>query len=327
MKKKLLAVFMSVCMCCMSACGSGTDSTESVEIYDAEEIKYDTYTVELGVIKEAYYAKAEFDYPYSENIFIMQNGIITKMFNGTEIEAGAVICEQIVDGLQEQIEEQKLILDAAEETYTSLKNSGASANDIEYAQINYQLEKNAYDKLMKKQEEATVYAPFSGNIRIETEGCYAGAQVYDGQYLATITDKSQSYLCSFVYGDKLENVNFGSSVTIKQGAIVECSGMVVDIIERDGGTDYAGFLYVIEPEEDSGLKDFGTIDVIFDVYEKDNVVVVPHSAVKQVGGRTYVNVLIGGNKIETDVELGIEGADEIEILSGLYGGEQLIINR
>lgn len=327
MKKKILSVIMAICLCCMSACGGEDKTTDSAEIYNASDVKYDTYTVDIGTISEAYYSKAEFDYPYSQNIFIQQSGVITKLYKKSEITEGDVICELLVSDLQEQIDEQKIIYDAAKETYEDLKSSGGSKNDTEYAEINYLLEKNKYDDLLKKKDEAVIYAPFSGNIRIDDEACAAGNEVWEGQYLCTITDKSRTYLCAFIYGDKLNNVNFGSSVSIKQGAIVDCKGKVVDIIERDAGQDYSGFTYVIEPEDGAGLKDFGEIDVVFDVYEKDNVVVVPTDAVKSVGGRTYVNLLIDGAKIETDVELGIQNEREVEILSGLEGGEKIIMNR
>lgn len=318
---------LCICVMMLSACGADNASSANVEIYNASDVRYDTYTVELGTIKEAYYSEAKLDYPYSQKLFIRQSGIITKLYNGSEIQKGELICEILIEDLQKQIDEQKLILDAAEETYNSLKKSRPNSNDAEYAQINYLLEKTKYDDLIKKQGETKILAPSSGIIKVDTKSCRAGEYVNEDQLLCTITDKSRAYLCAFVYGDKLNNVNFGSSVSIKQGAIVDCKGKVVDIIERDAGSDYSGFTYVIEPEDGAELKDFGTIDVVFNVYEKDNVVVVPTSAVKNVGGRTYVNVLIDGAKIETDVELGIEGEDDVEILSGLSGGEQLILNR
>jgi hypothetical protein len=43
-----------------------------------------------------------------------------------------------------------------------------------------------------------------------------------------------------------------------------------------------------------------------------------------VGGRKYVNVLVDGLRVERDVVTGIENNTEIEILSGLDVGDQLI---
>lgn len=327
MNKRFIAASLCCCALLLSACGADDAASSGAEIYNVSDVKYDTYTVEIGTIKEAYYSEAKFDYPYSQQLFIQQSGLITKIFNGSEIEEGELICEVLIEDLQKNIDEQKIILDAAKETYDSLKKSRPNSSDTEYAEINYLLEKNKYDDLIKQQEETKIYAPASGTIKIDKENCSAGGYVRDGQYLCNITDRSRTYLCAFIYGDKLNNVNFGSSVTIKQGEKVICKGKVVDMIEKNPGTDYAGFSYVIEPEKGADIKEFAKIDVVFNVYEKDNVVVVPTNAVKEVGGRTYVNVLIDGAKIETDVELGIQGDKDVEILSGLSGGEKLIINR
>ena len=58
----------------------------------------------------------------------------------------------------------------------------------------------------------------------------------------------------------------------------------------------------------------------------DWILIVPQKAVKKLDGRNYVNLLVDGVKIEQDVELGIEDNDNVEILSGLSGGEEIILN-
>ena len=66
--------------------------------------------------------------------------------------------------------------------------------------------------------------------------------------------------------------------------------------------------------------------VLFLVFWGFCVFVVPQKAVKKLDGRNYVNLLVDGVKIEQDVELGIEDNDNVEILSGLSGGEEIILN-
>ena len=83
---------------------------------------------------------------------------------------------------------------------------------------------------------------------------------------------------------------------------------------------------MILPDEDSELFDFGDVSVVFDVYTRPDTVVVPQKAVRELAGRKFVNLLVDGVKIEQDVETGIEDGKNIEILSGLAGGEELILN-
>lgn len=74
------------------------------------------------------------------------------------------------------------------------------------------------------------------------------------------------------------------------------------------------------------MLDLGGIEVVFDVYSRLDTVIVPQKAVKKLDVRNYVNLLVDGVKIEQDVELGIEDNDNVEILSGLSGGEEIILN-
>ena len=85
-------------------------------------------------------------------------------------------------------------------------------------------------------------------------------------------------------------------------------------------------VYVITPDEENDMLDLGGIEVVFDVYSRLDTVIVPQKAVKKLDGRNYVNLLVDGVKIEQDVELGIEDNDNVEILSGLSGGEEIILN-
>ena len=79
-------------------------------------------------------------------------------------------------------------------------------------------------------------------------------------------------------------------------------------------------------DEENDMLDLGGIEVVFDVYSRLDTVIVPQKAVKKLDGRNYVNLLVDGVKIEQDVELGIEDNDNVEILSGLSGGEEIILN-
>ncbi len=328
MKRFLCSALCAAICFALSSCGGSESSVDPEDVViEAKEITYNTVSAEIGSIGTAYHAEGSLGYPYSERVFFNQSGIIAKLYADDEIEEGELICELLVDDeLQDQLDDQKVIMDAAEETFKSLKKSGAGKNEIEKAEINYELEKLKYDKLNESKENTKIYAPCSGRIQISQEGVAAGQRVYNGQYLCEISDKSKTYLTAFVFGDPLANVNFGSKVRVVQGKIADIDGKVIDIIRREGGVDFSGYLYVIELPDTAQLMDFGTIDVFFEVYTKDNVVLIPKAARRQVGLREYVNVLIDGAKIEIDIETGISDNNYFEVISGLEGNEQLIVN-
>ncbi len=65
-----------------------------------------------------------------------------------------------------------------------------------------------------------------------------------------------------------------------------------------------------------------TADVITDV--RQNVIIVPNSAVKQSGNQKYVEFLVNGKPEQKNVEIGISNDTDAEIISGLKEGDNVI---
>ena len=180
---------------------------------------------------------------------------------------------------------------------------------------------------MASLEDYKVYAPCDGQFDLadrQGQELTAFMPVNKGEVLGYTSDKSQKALCVSVFDNALTNVNFGTAVQIVQGANT-MGGTVTDIIYNESG-DFSAYIYVITPDEENDMLDLGGIEVVFDVYSRLDTVIVPQKAVKKLDGRNYVNLLVDGVKIEQDVELGIEDNDNVEILSGLSGGEEIILN-
>ena len=325
MFKRAVAMLSALLLLLLSSCSGKTDS-ENLEgiILDAADVEYNTEIAAIDSIGTEYYVQSEFINPYLQDVYFSEGGIISKIYTGSEIEEGELICELLVDGLEDDIDKQKLITKAAEDTYNNLVKTGVKGTELEYAKINYESEKLKYDKLLGRQENTKIYAPCSGTVKMNE--FHAGDWVFPGQHLCSVSDSRQNYLCSFVRGDALADVNFGSKVQIQQGEAIHTEGKVIDIIYQDRGPDYSGYYYVIDTPEDVNFLGFGTINVIFSIEKKDGVVVVPKKSVKEVEGRKYVNVLIDGTKVEMDVETGLSNKNFIEITSGLSGGEEIIVN-
>lgn len=329
-KRFAAASMAAVMMLSLSSCGKQEESSKAEDIIiDATEIKYDTKTVEVGSIGSIYdIQNTEFTYPYKEYVYIKQNGIIGKLYTGDTIEEGELICELISDDLSDELVTQKVVTDSAKETYDKMAASGVTGAELEKAKVNYELEQNNYDRLLEKASLSKIYAPCSGKISMNGGELHAGDKVQAGQYLCEIADTSSKYLCAFVNNEPLENVNFGSKVEVTQMNGTSVEGRVVDIIMVEGGVYGSGVNYVIDLPEGTEFNGFGAIHVFFSVNYKDNTIVIDQRALKSSGGRKYVNVLVDGTKVEMDVETGMvdKNGRKVEILSGLEGGEQLIIS-
>lgn len=68
-----------------------------------------------------------------------------------------------------------------------------------------------------------------------------------------------------------------------------------------------------------------SVDISITLQQKSNTLIVPRRAVRTYMGKEYVQVLEGTSKRELDVQTGIKSATEVEILSGLKEGQQVIL--
>lgn len=84
----------------------------------------------------------------------------------------------------------------------------------------------------------------------------------------------------------------------------------------------------IELEETKeGIKPGMTADVIIESDKKENVLVIPKRAVKKIHGKKIVQVFKDGEVEEREIEIGLEGSDDlIEVVAGLEQGEKVIVD-
>ena len=62
------------------------------------------------------------------------------------------------------------------------------------------------------------------------------------------------------------------------------------------------------------------------VQQKSSVLVVPKNAVRQAGGKTYVEVLNGSLRKIINIQVGITSTDSFEVVSGLTEGQQVLLH-
>ncbi|MBR1384526.1 MAG: efflux RND transporter periplasmic adaptor subunit [Ruminococcus sp.] len=330
MRKAIAIILCAVMAAAVSGC-SEKEKTEqiAVPIYEAKTVSYKTAKAEVSEISERYVAEGNYSYPYSESVKFSASGQVDQVYVVSEqlVKKGDLLCTLFSDSLDDQIEEKEVYLNQAQKTLNTLILNGGNYNEIEQAKVELEIQQLEYDHLLEQKEQYSVYAPCDGHFKMDRRfggGLTRFTWVNNGTVLGYATDESEQFLTCSIYDSALKNVNFGTRVGLTQGAH-SAEGMVVDIIHNENG-DYTTYTYVIRPDEDSELFDFGSVQVSFNVYSRQDTVVVPNKAVKKVGDRQFVNLLVDGVKIEQDVETGIVDGDRTEIIGGLIGGEELILN-
>lgn len=98
---------------------------------------------------------------------------------------------------------------------------------------------------------------------------------------------------------------------------------VVSAVVDQAGTR-VGLLKVIWSSEDQPM--FGTrAAAAIQVRRKEQVLLVPQSAIRSIGGRRYVEVIEGTGTRRSDVEIGMTADGEVEIVNGLREGQQVVL--
>ena len=312
----------------LASCGNNDSSAQiEIPILETSSPVYNTVTAEIGDISEKYYGEASYGVSHEMTAYFTRAGQI-KEINvslNKEVKKGDVLCVLRSEEIEEQIEEAQVWLSQAESTYNKLLNKGnVSATELEYARIDYELQKLNQERLERELEEYTVKAPCDGVIvwiNDRNRELNVNTKVYP-DWLCQVSDNSENALsCKMI--QKIDSIGYGTKVIITS-TLGEYEGYVTGMRESgDGAT--AQYIYEIRCDDDevSGANKF---KVCFDVYDKEDVVLVPAKAIKSIGERRFVNLLVGGVKVEQDVETGIEDGEMVEITNGLVGGEEIIIN-
>lgn len=337
----LTSVFIALLLC---SCGNNNDKSEIYipPIRTDGSINYDTVRATIGTLKEEISLEGQFTTPYTTDLmFTVTGGTIGEILvhQDQDVKTGDVIATLKPDELEEEIVVQEIKLNSAKSTYDALSASHASEEDLEFARIDVDLEQMEYDLLIDRREYLTLRAPFDGKI-VSINDYYVGSKIDKNTPFCTISDASKYCLTATDYGSVLQNVSFGTKVDIKQGALNETTGKVVDTITdemtiRDADNRRQTInvnKYVIQCDDDIEFLDLGGIEVIFTTVRRDDAVIVPSEAVYEATDdttnltSTYVDVLLGGIKVQTQVTVGIVTQDgRTEILSGLDGTETLIL--
>ena len=328
--KCLILVAFCAAVTVFTGCGKKKSQDEiAVPILETRSVTYKTVNAEIRDISQKYEQPGSYGYPYSKKVKFTVSGQIKSIDVEApcEVKKGQLLCTLYTDDVLEEIEKEQIRLDQVKSTVDTLYQNNADADQITMAQYDVQIEQMRFDRLKGSLDDYSVYAPCDGEFTIEQPGWNpynVNSRVNEGAVFGYATDKDERYLCVEVFDNKLSNVNFGTAVKLQQGANVS-GGTITDIVFKDSG-DYSKYTYVITPDDPDELLDFGDITVVFDIYSRLDSVVIPKKAVKELGGRNFVYLLIDGVKVEQDVELGIEDNGDVEVISGLSGDEQIIVN-
>lgn len=199
--------------------------------------------------------------------------------------------------------------------------------EVKRAEIEFMSAESALRKAQTDLTNAVMVAPFSG--RVMTVNGKVGDWVAANATVIELADLTRIEVQASVGQQDVVAVQAGQSATITFDARPgeTFTGKVSRIVPRrasaSGAVTYTVFLAVDKPP--MGLLPGMTADAEIIVAERKNVLTLPRRSVRATANATInLSVLQDGRIVNRSVRIGLVGDLNVEIVSGLHEGDQVV---
>jgi multidrug efflux pump subunit AcrA (membrane-fusion protein) len=262
---------------------------------------------------------------------------------GDKVTAGQLIAELDVEDMQKDLRQKRLQFRKAEVSMkeTLRKRDEMDPIEFEEASIAFEEQRQAIVDLESEIAEAALTAPFAGTVVQLSVQKGDAIKAYDP--ICIIADTSRLVVAAKISKDDLSKVTVGMPAVVNINSAGEFKGTVKQLPmntteDSQGGNgnpgNPGGEGSQIERPEDYLQIDIGPmpegvtrgtpLSVNIITNRKENAIVIPLSALRSIGSRTYVQVVDENGKREVDVAVGQQTATQAEILEGLTPGQKVV---
>jgi RND family efflux transporter MFP subunit len=169
---------------------------------------------------------------------------------------------------------------------------------------------------------ATVRSPIEGVVIDKKVD--SGDMIAPGQVLVTLFDPNRMQLVASVRESLAHRLQLGQSIGVKvDGLGKQCSGTVSEIVPEAAATSRSFQVKVTGPCP-AGVYT-GMFGRILIPLKEEEVLVIPRQAVRNVGQLELVEVVDRGHTSRRSIRTGRTIEENVEVLSGLREGEQVLI--
>ncbi|MFC4808327.1 efflux RND transporter periplasmic adaptor subunit [Paenibacillus sp. GCM10023250] len=281
-----------------------------------------------------------------ETLYFTLDGKRLKGLNvkvGQKVTAGQLIGSLDVDDMRKQLRSDKLNFakDELQMKDTLRKKDEMDPVEFELAKIAFEEKRQALADAEAEIAKAELTAPFTGTVVSLNVSKGDAIKAYDP--VCIIADTGKLTAAAKLAPEDLEGVAVGMPVVVDINNAGEFSGKVTQlpVVSSDDGNGGGGngggnggaqrperpedFLTVsLDKPLPAGVMRGTPLSISIIMDRKENAVVIPPSALRTIGSRTYVQVVDAEGKREVDVEVGQQTATEVEILKGLTPGQKVV---
>ena len=215
--------------------------------------------------------------------------------------------------------------------------------EFEEASIAFEEQRQTIVDLENEIADAALKAPFAGTVVQLNVQKGDSIKAYDP--ICIIADTSRLVVAAKISKGDLEKVTIGMPAVVNITSAGEFKGTVKllpmntsDDNSQGGGGGGGGmpgggeskierpedFLQIDIGEMPAGVTRGTPLSVNIITNRKENAVVIPLSALRSIGSRSYVLVIDENGRREVDVAVGQQTATQAEILEGLTPGQKVV---
>jgi HlyD family secretion protein len=248
---------------------------------------------------------------------------------GARVTAGDLLASLTNDQIALQVAQAANDLAVQQQNLTNLINPETDP-DGTIADLQRKIA-TAQATLAQRQEDVAslqIKAPVSGTV--SGLAVTVGDKVSANQQLMRVADYGAMQIVIGVDELDIAKVQVGQSAQITLDALPgkRYRGKVTAIApEGTVKNDIATFSVTVQIEEPQGILAGMTASAEIVVAQKDGALLLPAQAVHSRSGQSFVSILKDGRPQEVEVQTGIRTATEVEILSGLQEGQQVIVTQ
>ncbi|WP_373232471.1 efflux RND transporter periplasmic adaptor subunit [Cohnella sp.] len=321
--------------CTLAGCSLLPKEEEALKpplVKPAQE-NYNTVEVEKGTIVKGIIGSGSFESLKTDLAqFTGQGGRIQEILvaSGDTVKKGDALVQLILDGLDIQVKEQQLALERAKYAYQQARNGDDQA--LRIAGLQLEIEQVKYDRLSKQLNSKQLISSIDGQV-VFAESLKEGDFVDAYQTLVIVADPTRLRVAIRVdNANDIREVEVGLQADIKvkdevvAGKVVQTPSSSPITLNKDLAEKYSKTLFIEVPTLPAEAKIGAMVDVKIITQQRDNVVKIPRSGLRSYLGRNFVRVLEEGKRLrEVDVEPGLVGSTEVEIVKGLEAGQVIVL--
>jgi membrane fusion protein, multidrug efflux system len=288
-------------------------------------------TARAGAIRSIFEAVGSTHANESVTIAAKLSGIVERInfSDGQRVKAGEVLVELSAGELKAELAAKRALRDNAKQVYDRARRLLDSRNMPEAKVEEALAALQAADARIKADEaklaDMVIRAPFTGRVGLRRVSL--GALVSPTAEITTLDDTSVVKLDFEVPETLIGALKPGLGVAAKSAAYPEqgFAGKVAVIGTRVDPVSRAVLVRAELPNERDALKPGMFMTVSMTLGARTDAVLIAEEAVLVRDDRKYVYIVRQGRALETTVQLGRRAGAEVEVLSGVAVGDQLVV--